>query len=161
MSPKPGSALLPAESPVPASPLSPVEASAGEAASPSLPALSFAPGVPALEEGEGKPPPLGMLGVPVDPPDGLAVPLELEVELDWLLDEELLVLLEDDEEDEEDELEGVDGGVGTLGVVGVLALGQPDRTSRAPATAVPLVSPFTIALRTLDFLFSSWAKIIA
>jgi hypothetical protein len=157
MSPKPGSALLPAESPVPASPLSPVEASAGEAASASLPALSFAPGVPALAEGEGKPPPLGMLGVPVDPPDGLAVPLELEVELDWLPDEELLVLLED-EDDEEDAL---DGGVGTLGVVGVLALGQPDRTSRAPATAVPLVSPFTIALRTLGFLFSSWAKIIA
>jgi len=85
------------------------------------------------------------------------VPLELEVELDWLPDEELLVLLED-EDDEEDAL---DGGVGTLGVVGVLALGQPDRTSRAPATAVPLVSPFTIALRTLGFLFSSWAKIIA
>jgi hypothetical protein len=165
MSPKPGSALLPVESPVPASPLSPVVAPAGESASPSLPGLSFAPGVPALAEGEGKPPPLGMLGAPVDPPDGLEEPLEPEEELDWLLDEELLVLFEDDEEDdeedEEDELEGVDGGVGTLGVVGVLALGQPDRISRAPATAVPLVSPITIALRTPGFLFSSWVKIIA
>jgi len=102
-----------------------------------------------------------MLGAPVDPPDGLEEPLEPEEELDWLLDEELLVLLEDDEEDEEDELEGVDGGVGTLGVVGVLALGQPDRISSAPATAVPLVSPITIALRTPGFLFSSWVKIIA
>lgn len=161
MSPKPGSALLPVESPVPASPLSPVVAPAGESASPSLPGLSFAPGVPALAEGEGKPPPLGMLGAPVDPPDGLEEPLEPEEELDWLLDEELLVLLEDDEEDDEDELEGVVGGVGTLGVVGVLALGQPDRISRAPATAAPLVSPITIALRTPGFLFSSWVKIIA
>ena len=165
MSPKPGSALLPVESPVTASPLSPVAAPAGESASPSLPGLSFVPGVPALAEGEGKPPPLGMLGAPVDPPDGLEEPLEPEEELDWLLDEELLVLLEDDEEDdeedEEDELEGVDGGVGALGVVGVLALGQPDRISRAPATAVPLVSPITIALRTPGFLFSSWVKIIA
>ena len=166
MSPKPGSALLPVDSPVPASPLSPVVASAGEAASPSLPGPSFAPGFPALAEGEGNPPPLGMLGAPADPPDGLAEPPELDDELDWLLGEELLVLLEDDdeedeEEDEEDELEGVDGGVGTLGVVGVLALGQPDSISRAPDTAVPRISPITIALRTLGFLFSSWAKIIA
>jgi hypothetical protein len=107
-----------------------------------------------------------MLGAPADPPDGLAEPPELDDELDWLLGEELLVLLEDDdeedeEEDEEDELEGVDGGVGTLGVVGVLALGQPDSISRAPDTAVPRISPITIALCTLGFLFSSWAKIIA
>jgi hypothetical protein len=85
--------------------------------------------------------------------------LDEELLLDWLLEDELLELLED--ELLEEELLGEEGALvlgveGVCGVVGLLALGQPLRTRQAHAGTASFTShchPVSINFICPDYLF--------